>query len=857
MPDSLPSPNEPSPKLNVLLVDDQPANLLALEAILEGLGARLVQAASGYDALRYLLADEYAIVLLDVRMPGLDGYETANLIRKRAKSKHTPIIFLTAHENSDEDVVRAYALGAVDFLFKPFLPAILRAKVTGLLDLCRKTEQIKRQEEQIRLLQRREFEVKLAEENRRLRESEARKAAVLETAFDGIVALDPNGLVVEFNPAAELALGRRRAEVVGRSFVELMTSPSGNGDGKHPFGTAEELVRRRRLEVQTVREDGTAVPLELAVTRAIDGCNPLITVYVRDLSERKRREAALEERIRLAKLEQEVGIALTRGDLPADMLRHCAEALVRNLEGAFARIWTLHETDDVLELQASAGLYTHTNGPHGRVPVGKYKIGLIAQERKPHLTNAVVGDPRVGDQEWARREGMVAFAGYPLLIDDGLVGVMAMFARKPFSEAVLQGMASVASGIALGIRRKRTEAALRESEANFRQLAEAMPPIVWVGRPDGGHEYYNRRWHEYTGLTPEESLGFGWRTALHPDDRQMSIDLWALACRTGERYELECRFRNRDGDFRWFLGQALPVRDEAGRAVRWFGACTDIDDRKKAEAALRQARAELEDRVRERTADLASTNAALLRSNRELEQFAYVASHDLQEPLRKIQAFGDRLVTRYADRLDDNGKDYLARMQSAAGRMRTLIDDLLTFSRVATRNEPFHAAVDLTRLAEEVVSDLEGRIQQTGGRVEIGALPTLEADPTQMRQLLQNLIANGLKFHRAGVPPVVQVEARDPIELADPPPDLRSGPWCEITVRDNGIGFDEAYRERIFQIFQRLHGRNEYEGTGIGLAVCRKIVERHGGVLQASATPGEGAVFVVILPVRQSSGERP
>ena len=190
-------------------------------------------------------------------------------------------------------------------------------------------------------------------------------------------------------------------------------------------------------------------------------------------------------------------------------------------------------------------------------------------------------------------------------------------------------------------------------------------------------------------------------------------------------------------------------------------------------------------------------------------------------------------------------------MQAAAARMRTLINDLLTFARVTTKEQPFEP-VALTQVAQEVVADLEGRIQQTGGRVEVGELPTVDADPLQMRQLLQNLIGNGLKFHRPEEPPVVQVEGR---LLPDPTlPVAAHGqgcPLCQIVVRDNGIGFEEQYRSRIFQLFQRLHGRNEYEGTGIGLAVCQKIVERHGGTITANSTPGHGATFLVTLPARQ------
>ena len=261
----------------------------------------------------------------------------------------------------------------------------------------------------------------------------------------------------------------------------------------------------------------------------------------------------------------------------------------------------------------------------------------------------------------------------------------------------------------------------------------------------------------------------------------------------------------------------------------------------------------LEGKVEERTAELNASTEALMRSNRELEQFASVASHDLQEPLRKIQAFGDRLQDRCGEQLGEQGKDYLDRILSSASRMRRLIDDLLSFSRVASKAQPF-VLTDLGTLLSEVVSDLEGRLQQTEGRVEVGELPALEADPMQLQQLFQNLIANGLKFHRPGVPPVVRVVGHVSTKLVN-----REGfgpvRMAEITVQDNGIGFEEIYLDRIFNVFQRLHGRNEYEGTGMGLAISRKIVERHGGTITAKSNLGEGATFVVNLPLQQPKNE--
>ncbi len=251
------------------------------------------------------------------------------------------------------------------------------------------------------------------------------------------------------------------------------------------------------------------------------------------------------------------------------------------------------------------------------------------------------------------------------------------------------------------------------------------------------------------------------------------------------------------------------------------------------------------ERLEVANAELARSNTELKRSNGELEQFASVASHDLQEPLRKVQTFGDQLERRFGDDLPDEAKDYLRRMRRAAGRMSTLIDDLLSFSRVTTHARP-PKPIDLTQVARDVTTDLFALRAETHGDVRIGPLPTVDAEPLQMRQLLQNLIGNGLKFHRPGIPPVVEVRAVD-----------AAPGWAAFEVADNGIGIAPQYLERIFRVFERLHPRDVYEGTGIGLALCRKITERHGGTIAAEAEAGAGSRFVVTLPAATVAAREP
>jgi PAS domain S-box-containing protein len=282
------------------------------------------------------------------------------------------------------------------------------------------------------------------------------------------------------------------------------------------------------------------------------------------------------------------------------------------------------------------------------------------------------------------------------------------------------------------------------------------------------------------------------------------------------------------------------ICDSQGNITGFVIVAEDITQLKNVEEELRTLNESLEARVCERTRKLEESNKAL-------EEFAYVASHDLQEPLRKVITFGDRLKDKYADVLSGPGLDYLERMQNASKRMKTLINDLLVFSRITTKAQPFEP-VDLSMVVKDVLSDLEVMIEQTQAHIEVEELPIIEADPVQMRQLFQNLIGNALKFHKKGASPIVKIYQN----RRDTSSPIREERCVQIIVEDNGIGFDEKNAERIFGVFQRLHSRSEYEGTGIGLSVCRKIVERHGGTIEAKSTPGQGARFIVTLPVSQN-----
>jgi two-component system, LuxR family, sensor kinase FixL len=389
------------------------------------------------------------------------------------------------------------------------------------------------------------------------------------------------------------------------------------------------------------------------------------------------------------------------------------------------------------------------------------------------------------------------------------------------------------------------EQAKRQSESKFKTLVENSSDILTIRDLQGKVIFRSPSVKNILGFEPEEMDEHSVFEFIHPDDLEILQESFRKL-ESGEinHFYAEYRHKHKDGSWRVMEGIAKRVDDDESQLHGIIVNSRDITKRKQDEERLRL----FVDKLRS--------------SNRELQDFAYVASHDLQEPLRKVQAFGDRLNKKYAEDLPEEGRDYIRRMSDAASRMQRLINDLLTFSRVTTKAEPFQT-VSLTKIVAEVVSDLEVRIEETGAQVKIGELPEIDADPTQIRQLMQNLLGNALKFTQPGKTPYIEIFAEEfsdkgaSFVLEGEKIQTRTGDnrMYQIWIKDNGIGFDEKYLDRIFTVFQRLHGRTEFEGSGVGLAVCRKIAERHHGSITAQSKEGEGSTFIVTLPVKQTQEE--
>jgi len=368
---------------------------------------------------------------------------------------------------------------------------------------------------------------------------------------------------------------------------------------------------------------------------------------------------------------------------------------------------------------------------------------------------------------------------------------------------------------------------LRDSEQRFRTLAEALPQLVWTCFPDGNCDYFNSKWTDYTGRKVKDLLGLQWRETLHQDDAERTSDYWCAALKGHVPYDIEYRIRRADGVYRWFKVRATPLRDNTGAIIKWFGTSTDIEEQKQIEHELQKAREELEQRVKERTEKLAEMV-------QELEAFSYSVSHDLRSPLRAMLGFAELALSRSGEQLTPVVKSYLERIVSSANRADRLVQDVLNYSRVARAN--LHLVpVDLEKLLRDIVQQYPG-FQPPQAEIQIdGPLMRVLGHESSLLQCITNLLSNSIKFVLPGTVPRIKIST-EPIDGQ-----------VRICFQDNGIGIEPANVNRIFNIFERVHSSQEYEGTGIGLAIVRKNVERMQGSVGVQSEPGYGSRFWIQL----------
>lgn len=739
---------------------------------------------------------------------------------------------------------------------------------------------------------------------KQLNESNMFLERVLQSICSAVFVLDRQLKFVQLNPAGFELFGFDCAEIIGRPFSILLDEETAK-EIEAPLHGVLEWGKLESMELDIIREDGSRRTISLSAQPLMDdGTVTGIVGVATDVTERRQTEQQLrhsEERYRTIFAAVNDGIFI-----------HCAHS---------GRILDVN-------LRAQEMYGYNREEMCGMEVVEMSGPGFKQEQALEIMRRVAAGEPELFEWLGRHRNGT------------------AFWVEVNLKKVVLEGAVRLLAVVRDITERKHAVESLQESEGKFRALADNIAQFAWMADPGGRIIWFNKRWHDYTGTTAEEMENEGWQKVQHPAYLTAVKEKLGRCLRTGEPWEDTMPLRGKDGNYRWFLSRAVPIRDDAGRVTRWFGTNTDITERREMEESLRRTEERLslaqqaagigiwswevgteeptfstnyfnilgverqslsfedfldllhpddrqsvhdefirvlreggqfEAEFRVQTADglerwimgrgrvftdetgmpqrmtgiisditehkqyedeLKTTLDDLARSNRELEQFAYVASHDLKEPLRMVASYLRLLEKKYGERLDEKAGQYIHFAVNGAERMDRLIDGLLRYSRITSRSADF-VIVDTNAVFAEAVANLEQSIRESGAEVTRDGLPQVKGDEVQLMMLMQNLIGNALKYRKKGLPPRVHVTAK------------REGREWVFAVRDNGIGIAPEHHGRIFQIFQRLHTQEEYQGTGIGLASCKKIVEHHRGRIWLESIPGEGSTFFFSIPLER------
>ncbi|ELR69269.1 putative two-component sensor histidine kinase [Fulvivirga imtechensis AK7] len=674
-----------------------------------------------------------------------------------------------------------------------------------------------------------------------IKESQRKFEAIFNQTFQFIGLLEPSGRLLDANQTALEFAGISKADVAGKYLWEIpWWQPDGDPDIDLPDAVEKAATGAFvRYETQMKGTDEEILPIDFSLKPIKDdiGQVSLVIFEGRDLSEIKRAE---EERLFIARL----NLVIANAQSFDEALYQIFQRISERFQLDYNEVW-LPEGDrlKMSEIHYSSNDAFHDLHQESLSLQLKKGEGFAGKILETFNGNYIEDLGQVGEQDFIRKERILEFGlttafGIPIIFNGDLVLISVFFSKHKVEKIaeLVTAVQQISSSLGALLIKKKTQ---DEIEKNHIILAAAenmakmgswewdlvTNKIIWS---EGVYKIYKLHPAEFS---PSQQAFMEF--IFHEDyfDVEKTIQ---RAINDYRGFDMTFRIQLKDGTVRYVRSIGTPKFSDRGNLERLIGTLQDITLQKQAEY------------------ELLEKNEELKRSNENLEQFAYVASHDLQEPLRKIRAFGDRLVTKFETILGEQGQDYIARMQNAAERMQSLIDDLLKYSRVARNIEPF-SKVDLNAVIEGVLIDLETRIKERKAKVVVDDLPSIIGDSMQLRQLFQNLISNAIKFTPKGEKPAITIRGEQlKGTVVKNKFDFNVNPgkhFVEININDNGIGFDAKYAERIFNIFERLHGRNEFKGTGIGLAISQKVVQNHNGLIKAQSEKGKGATFTIVLPI--------
>jgi PAS domain S-box-containing protein len=647
-------------------------------------------------------------------------------------------------------------------------------------------------------------------------------AAITDSLGEGVYAIDREGRLTLLNRAARRMLGWTEEELLGRDVHEAIhvLRPDGTSHPavNCPLTAALRSGRKfRSSEDVFTRRDGTVFPVQVVASPfVVDERIIGAVVAFQDIAERRRTEDELVERAAQAVFGAAVGAALTKADTLSTALGECAEAMVRHLGAATASIWILSEKDNVLELQGSAWARRPLFGPEARVPVGEYRVGQIALDRKPALLDLTACPEREDDKDWARREGMTAFAGYPLVVEGRLVGVVAMFATRPLTESALNSLASVADEIALGIDRSRAGEALRASEARVRAVVDNMIEGLIIVNEKSIVCSMNPAAEKIFGYSSAELVGESLLRLVPGSLSDDPVRFLKEAQKRAINRVTQWEGRRKNGEVFPFELSLFEFRTAEGR--HFAGCIRDISQTLEVEKLKKE--------------------------------FVSTVSHELRTPLTSIRGSLGLLAGGVLGKLPEEAAEVVAVAERNVVRLVRLINDILDLERFDTgRIEMRFERVPLAAVFARSLEAVRSFADQEG--VSLVAQETdseVWADPDRIVQVLVNLLSNAVKFSpRRGA---VELDASS------------DGGWAEVRVRDRGRGVPASHRDVIFERFRQVEASDAREkgGSGLGLAICKAIVERHGGEIGVESEEGKGSVFwfrVPVSPSEEAGGTQP
>jgi PAS domain S-box-containing protein len=880
-------------KTNILLVDDQEANLFALKAVLADLGHNLVEARSGEEAICRLAEEDFAVVLLDIQMPGFDGFQTAQMMRSLARARQTPIIFLTAFDSDQFPVDQAYSLGAVDYLVKPIVPVVLKAKVTGFVDLFEKTQEVRRQSEQLHQAERERLERAADEQREWFR-------VTLASIGDAVITTDTQGLITFANTVARDLTGWGESEAVGKPLSTVFRII--HEDGRHAIeNPVTHVLREGRVvglgnHTLLVDKNGNERPIDDSAAPIKDATGAIcgVVLIFRDVTEQRKADRKLRDseeelsdffdnatiglhfvgadgiilRVNRAELEllgyereeyvghhiaefhadqDVIGDILRRlqageklQDYPAQM--RCKDGSLRDVlihssvrweNGKFlhTRCFTRDVTEQKraqqdmrrLEQRNSAILESITDAfwSVDRDWIFVY-VNHKAEELLSRSRESLLGKHLW--TEYAAAVGTEFEQHYRRAMQENVTIAFEAF-YGPHDRWYEVHAYPSPDGLSVYFRdaseRRRAETALRESEEKFRLLADTIPQLCWMARPDGYIFWYNRGWHDYTGKTAAEMEGWGWQSVHDPATLPTVLVAWKNSIASGEPFEMVFPLRGADGKFRPFLTRVNPLRDSEGHILYWFGTNTDVSEIKEMEASLRLA-------------------------DQRKDEFLATLAHELRNPLAPIR---NSLVILSQPNVDAETIMHTREMMERQVQLLIrLVDDLLDVSRVMRgKIELRKEHVQLSLVIARAVETVKPVIDALGHQLLV-TLPSdplfVDADPVRLAQVVGNLLTNAAKY----------TEPNGRIALIA----AREGHNAVLRLQDTGIGIDSDMLPRIFELFvQADHAATRSQGgLGIGLTLVKNLVEMHGGSVEAHSDGlGTGSQFVIRLPLSVQQSE--